>query len=303
VVGPLTSPAGSFAIPETFASATIAREGQAGRAWIDSLPERFVSLLARWELEPDGPFMYGYVGLVLPVTRIGGEPLVLKLSWMDPETEQEADALAAWNGEGAVRLIDFDRDGGALLLERLDAGGDLRTLAPSEAMEIAGGLLRRLAITAPSWARRLDDEAGVLRRTLPERWLATGRCLPRSLLERTLERIEVLTPADRDLLVDTDLHHENVLSGGREPWLAIDPKVVAGDPEFGVAQLLWQPHSGAWCRADLERLFGVLVDAAGLDSERARGWTLVRIVDYWLWAQRLGLTRDAARCERLVAWL
>jgi streptomycin 6-kinase len=247
--------------------------------------------------------MHGYVGLVLPVTRKAREALVLKLSWVDPETEQEADALAAWSGEGAVRLISSDRDEGALLLERLDAARDLRTLAPCEAMEIAGGLLRRLAIPAPSWARRLDDEAAALRQALPGRWHATGRCLPRTLVERTLELIEVLTPADGDLLVDTDLHHENVLSGGREPWLAIDPKVVAGDPEFGVAQLLWQPHSGASCRADLERLFGVLVDAAGLDRERARGWTLVRILDYWLWAQQFGLTRDAARCERLVAWL
>jgi streptomycin 6-kinase len=120
---------------------------------------------------------------------------------------------------------------------------------------------------------------------------------------RTLDTAEDLTPSRCDLLVDTDLHHENVLAGEREPWLAIDPKVVAGDLEFGVAQLLWQPHSGAGSREDLERLLGILADAADLDLERARGWTLVRIVDYWLWALELGLTQDSERCERLVSWL
>jgi streptomycin 6-kinase len=33
-----------------------------------------------------------------------------------------------------------------------------------------------------------------------------------------------------DRLVHADLHYGNVLAGDREPWLAIDPRAVAGDP-------------------------------------------------------------------------
>jgi streptomycin 6-kinase len=31
-------------------------------------------------------------------------------------------------------------------------------------------------------------------------------------------------------LLHGDLHHENILAAEREPWLAIDPKGVVGEP-------------------------------------------------------------------------
>ena len=39
-----------------------------------------------------------------------------------------------------------------------------------------------------------------------------------------------------------DMHHFNVLRAGREPWLAIDPKGLAGDPCFDVCQFLRNPE-------------------------------------------------------------
>ena len=46
-----------------------------------------------------------------------------------------------------------------------------------------------------------------------------------------------------------------------------------------------------------------LVDAAELDEPLARAWTLVRCVDYWLWALSVGFTEDPVRCACLIAWL
>ena len=40
------------------------------------------------------------------------------------------------------------------------------------------------------------------------------------------------------MLVNQDLHADNILSATREPWLVIDPKPLAGEREFGVAAIV-----------------------------------------------------------------
>jgi hypothetical protein len=92
------------------------------------------------------------------------------------------------------------------------------------------------------------------------------------------------------------MHYQNVLAGEREPWLVTDPKLVRGDAEFGLAPLLWRRLGEAGGPAGLRRRFDALVDEAGLDVELARGWTLLRAVDYQLWGLNLGLTEDPGRC-------
>lgn len=39
------------------------------------------------------------------------------------------------------------------------------------------------------------------------------------------------------------------------------------------------------------------------EGRAGRAWTLVRCVDYWLWALSAGLTEDPARCEIIVRQL
>ena len=107
-------------IPSVFAARTITRDGDAGRAWIDRLPGVVAAYLERWDLTPDGPVMHGYVAIVLPVVRPGDERAVLKVSWLDGDDFWEAHALAAWDGRGAVRVLEHDDPAGVLLLERLD---------------------------------------------------------------------------------------------------------------------------------------------------------------------------------------
>jgi streptomycin 6-kinase len=282
-------------VPASFASATIAREGEAGRRWIAQLPQLVGALCAQWGLAPDGPPMHGYLGLVVPARR-GAERCALKVSWRDESSADEALALAAWDGQGAVQLLAAQPALGALLLERLDPQRSLEGEPLAQAIDTAGRLLRRLAIPAPAGARSLQALAAELRRSLPERWERYGRPLPRRLLDRACELAAQLGPASGRLLVNHDLHYGNVLAGEREPWLAIDPKIVAGDAEFGVAQLLWRRLEEMRAQSGLAYHLQRLVEAGELDPARTRAWTLVRCVDYWLWGVGVGLTEDPARC-------
>ena len=246
--------------------------------------------------------MHGYVAIIIPVIQYNLNR-ILKISWIDADSRAEADALLAWNGRGAVQLFDADREEGALLLERLDAGTTLESLPPDSAIEVAGRLLRRLAIPAPDWARPLPGIAAELRESLPVRWAACGQPFDRGVLDRTTRLIDLLGPECRGALVNSDLHYRNVLAGKRDSWLAIDPKAVAGDPEFGVAPLLWQKFGAIQNIRELARRMKIVCRAADLDEARAYGWSYVRIVDYWLWSVELGYTENPARCERLVRLL
>lgn len=91
-----------------------------------------------------------------------------------------------------------------------------------------------------------------------------------------------------DRLLHWDLHYDNILAGQREPWLAIDPEPLAGDPGFD----LWPALDSRWeeavvatgdvTRAVLRR-FDLLTEALGLDRQRATGWTLGRVLQNALW--------------------
>lgn len=70
-------------IPSEFVARIVAREGDAGREWVDRLPGIVASYLEPWALTSGAPVMHGYAGIVVPVVRAGGEPAVLKVSWVD----------------------------------------------------------------------------------------------------------------------------------------------------------------------------------------------------------------------------
>lgn len=76
------------------------------------------------------------------------------------------------------------------------------------------------------------------------------------------------------------LHFENVLAGDREPWLAIDPKGLTGDPAFESVAVLWNrmEEYGNDPRSVLRRL-AAGCGAAGVAREPARALARARIVE------------------------
>ena len=258
-----------------------------------------------WDLERDGDVLFGYTAIVVPVRRIEspGERRMLKVRWLDPSTQQEALALRIWDGRGAVRLVEEDPATGALLLERLDPHTSLLDVPEREAVDIAAGLLRRLAVPAPAEIRPIAQEVAEMTEELPRRWAQAGRPIPRARLDRLLGLAGELADTDARLMVNYDLHYENVLAGKREPWLAIDPKVVAGDLEYAVAQLLWNRPAELSGSRDLQERLERIADRAGLDLDRARRWSVIRLAENWIWSLSVGQPEGAESCRRLLDWL
>ncbi|MFI9816901.1 aminoglycoside phosphotransferase family protein [Saccharothrix variisporea] len=273
-------------VPPDFASWL----GEEGAAWKAGLPALATKFCARWDLTPDGDLMHGYVAVVLPVRRADGHPAVLKLTWLDEETRQEPLALKAWDGNGVVRLLDHDDEHGALLLERLDHTRSLLDTSMEEALEVTGGLLRRLRQPAGPGFRTTETD------DLTEE---NDGYVPERFAELATELGAELAKTAGNTLVNEDLHYENVLRGTREPWLMIDPKPLAGDREYGVIPLLWN----RWSEVDGERglwdRFAAICDIGELDVDRARRWVAYRAVDNWLWCAAEGEAELAAKCEAI----
>lgn len=255
-------------------------------AWLERLPRLTADLLAEWSLAPDGEPAHGRTALVLPVRTEDGERAVLKAGFPHPEAAAEHLALRRWGGHGAVRLLRADPHRSALLLERLEPR-DLRILPVDDAVAVVAGLYRRLHVPALAQPPRLSD---ALRRWAGElAALPRGAPVPRRYVEQAASLAAALAD-DPDVdarLLHGDLHDANVLAGLREPWLAIDPKPWSGDPHWEPAPLLWNRWSAAVATGDLRgalrRRLAVACDVAGLDPDRARDLTVVRVMVNALW--------------------
>jgi streptomycin 6-kinase len=273
-------------IPVTFRA--YGARGGAMAAFLQRLPGLLREIVDDWQLTYDGLPRHGGGALVVPVRTVGGRPAVLKLSLPHDEAEHEHLGLQAWRGNGTVLLLRADPHRWALLLERLHADEDLTSLGDLQACEVVAGLYARLHVPALPQLRRLSSYV--------DRWtgrlaaLPAGAPVPRRLVEQavSLGRNFVADPATDARMIHGDLHYENVLAGDREPWLAIDPKPVAGDPHYEVAPMLWNRWGEAVRSGDVRgavrRRFHTIVDTALLDEARARDWVVVRELHNVLWA-------------------
>ena len=260
-----------------------AEGGLSGADWAARAQRLLGDAFERWGLVADGPLRTGWTAVVAPVRR-DGEPLAVKVVWRTVDTDGEPLALRTWAGDGAVRLVAALPSDGLLLLERLDPEVDLTSIDTDSACTVIGGLLSRLHVPAPAALPTLSGwSAGWLQEA------ARRDALPRRLVSRAvgLHRELVTDPGCDATLVHGDLHYENVLAGAREPWLAIDPQPRAGHPGWDLHAVLRNRRdelgTGAALRWSARHRAEVLCDAAGMDEEVARRWTIVRCAIECVW--------------------
>ena len=114
---------------------------------------------------------------------------------------------------------------------------------------------------------------------------------PSRLVTRALSLLrELCASAPRSVVLHGDLHHDNVLRSSAvrtdEPWLAIDPHGVVGDPGAEVGAILYNPDPP---RRDPSLLALVperieqLADGLALPVDRVVAWGFVQAVLSEVW--------------------
>ena len=204
--------------------------------------------------------------------------------------EDQATALAAWGGEGAVALLDTAGD--ALLLEWLP-GPDLSSLPDAEQAKAALPVLEALwSASAPASLPLLSG--------LIQIWRVQCREVLSELGEPLLDAWERLEPwletgpGAGGALLHGDLHEENLLATGSGAWKVIDPEPARGDRAYDVEPLL-RRHLDA---ANVGRALGLIESfiQAGLDPAEVTRFALFRSLRY---AALSHLAGERARVEML----
>lgn len=276
-----------FAIPPEIISG-FATGDDTTREWLRTLSSVARDLLRHWDLRPDGDVRSGEAGVLVPVHRADGTRAALKLQVPRAETRAAILGLARWDGRGVVRLLDSDVDRGGMLLERLHGDRSLEAVEnDDDAVRVVGGLLARLhSVDAPDGLPRLGTIVTEMIAAVP----AAMRVLDsadRSRFDRWIRSVAEVQTDPGERLLHWDLHYGNVLSADRDPWLAIDPEPLVGDPGFD----LWPALDSGWS-ADVtdtdaprvvRRRFEILTEMLDLDRGRAAVWTVARLLQNTLW--------------------
>jgi len=242
--------------------------------WLERVPELVAECVEEWQLELGEPYEAGAAGYAVRAALTDGTPTVLKLIYPNREAEHEADALELLAGNGAVRLLARDDARSAMLLERCEPGTALAENGGEKALDVLVELLPRHWVRAGEPFHTLAEEAAWWIDDLPEQWEQSGRAIERRLVDTAVDALGLLSESQGEqVLLNQDLHGDNVLAAEREPLLVIDPKPLLGEREFAVAPIVRSFELGP-SRADVLYRLDRLTSELGLDRERARGWTI-----------------------------
>lgn len=280
----------AFPLPDGLVRTNTQLHGAVGVEWLDRLPAIVADGERRWALSLFPPFESLSYTYAAPAVRADGTAVVLKACFPNRDFLAEAEALRLIGGRGAARLLEADLDHGMLLLERLEPGAPLsRVEDDREATSVAAGVMTQLWRPVPedhSFPSVADWAAGLTRlRTV---FGDTTGPLPTRLVEQAESLFSDLIASQAEpVLLHGDLHHDNILAARRQPWLAIDPKGVVGEPAYETGALLRNPAKllGEPRPAEiLARRVDQLADRLGFDRQRVRGWGLAQAVLAAFWS-------------------
>lgn len=223
-----------------FKESIVKTHGDNGRHWLEQLPEIIRYTEQRWAIELEQPYSELSHNYVAPAVLTGGEKIVAKIGVPIQDLHLEIAALKVFNGHGAVKLLDADTKRGILILERLEPGERMSSLlADEQSIEAASKAILNL------WQSPPDDERFILSSRWLEGYVKVPEHLKEGLGEYPQDLIDLAVATSKSLLdskytpvfMHGDLHHYNLLTATRSPWLIIDPRGVIGDPCFEIGVL------------------------------------------------------------------
>jgi streptomycin 6-kinase len=272
-------------LPGRLEQTIVDRFQEEGIDWLECLPEAIAECEKRWGLTALPPFQNLSYNYIAPAVRKDGARVVLKLGYPDHELEAEIAALALYDGRGCARLIDADPAKGLMLLERLTPGRTLlQTADDDEVTRTAAKVMQQLWRPVPAehpfptvgrWALGF--------KAVRNRFAGGTGPLPQDMVAKAEELFaELMASSEEPVVLHGDLHQENILSARRQPWLAIDPKGVVGEPAYEVGALLrnMPPRIPAGLSPDqvVARRVDILAEELGFDRQRLLSWGLAQAV-------------------------
>jgi len=270
-------------LPVNFTETISSAYGEAGSRWLAGLPTVIAEIAQDWQVSVGEHYPRLSYHFVAPVICDDGTSAVLKIGFPEENQEMlnEVDALQHIGGHRMLKLLRFDPRRRAMLLEKLEPGDNLKTVFKGNeigAVDVAIDIMQKL------WRGPPDGN------TFPrlEDWFnncfekAVDTEFPPKYVKKAAAFFEELNLTGRRVLLHGDLHHENILSAEREPFLAIDPKGITGN--FGYEMNAFLINHRRWMKSDpeLKEKLNAAIDrfsgAFDMTPEAIRKWTFAQNV-------------------------
>lgn len=274
-------------LPQAFKTQIINTFGQEGQTWLVTLPALIDQCRQQFKLKiqpclPNLSFNY-----IAPTITADGMACIIKICPPNSGVDREIAALQYMQGDGIVKLLKSNQQQALLLLEKLTPGQPLARLKEdSQATTIAAELMQKLWRKVPEQHNFSTTEHWFARLGHPVNLPAD---FSTSLLAQAKSQAQQLhQDMTKTMLLHGDLHHFNILSSQRQPWLAIDPKGVLGEPAYEVGALLRNPIPDIATTMNtkkvLARRIDQLSDILNFDRHKIIAWGLAQAVLAAVWA-------------------
>jgi len=224
--------------------------------WIKEAKLSMDYYLPLWGLKVQEFLPGGTLGLPITCIRSDGQEVVFKLSspWNQSPYGAECAALRAWDGRGAVRLLEASPRGDVLLMERVRPGIHMsHQLKDREACMLIAELYNQLGEAC--WVSGLPDASQQSQIHLQlARKVWKNHCLHTKMNEAHLTAFEEFVMAwcqgGAHRLTHGDFQNKNILLKG-EDLVVIDPAPAWSDPLMDLANwvLIFNPYQGVNERA------------------------------------------------------
>ena len=217
--------------------------------------------------------------------------IILKIATNQTVFMQEQKALIYFNGNGCVKLLDYDLEKSGLLLELIEPGTQLKTLFFSDQTQsniIAADVIRTLH------KHPISPTAVAEFKTI-NKWLALlenfpSDNIPKSLLTQARTLAQQLLNTQSDLyLLHGDLHQENILQKD-DSWIAIDPQGVVGELAYEIGALVRNPAPELLAQKNPQEIMirsvNQLSSILAINRQRLIDWSFVQAVLAVCWAEQ-----------------
>lgn len=260
--------------------------GEKGSAWIEDLPTTIKVLSDQWALKNITPvenMSYNYVAKAI---RSDDQPIVFKIGFDKKAIVDEKQALTYFDGNAAIRLLDYDERYSALLLDQAIPGVTLKSLYPTQeefVIDCYVDTVKRLlskSIKSTYSFRYIKDWLEALDKAQPN-------LIPNDLLQRAIGlKNTLLSTMTKEFVLHGDLHHDNILQNN-DMWIVIDPKGIVGEPEFEIAAFdfisIDEIKTDNEVRKLFDRRLNLIAEKTNLSAERIKDWVFVRLMLSAVW--------------------
>jgi streptomycin 6-kinase len=283
------------------------QSGLQTRQWLKDLPALLAKLEQEWELSIGQPLSGGTSAYVARVKTVGGDA-VIKIAMPDPHNphhvQEEIDTLLRANGHGYVRVLKFDDERRALLLEQLGLSMQERNLEPRQAIRLLCKTLQQAWLVPPAADQpinALEYKAQTLAQLISELWdKLEGPCSERIVshaLELARRRLDAFDP-QRCVVVHGDPHPANALlvpaprPGAESGYVFVDPDGFLCEPEYDLGVVLRNWNEQLLAAADplalAHEYCQLLARESGLDEAAIWEWGFIERVSSGLYIYAYG---------------